>query len=275
VANAAIDWDLRSLGLAENPIYLTSDLLFVAFPIIGVLLTRAVNERTARCLAVVLLTFSIALLFTETRSWVTSAAPAVAAMAFALRGRAGKELVILLLIAALGFWYWADLAGSRYALGPESDSSAATRPVLWNAAFNIALDHPILGIGHGEAFQELSPEYAGTIDPALLARQNAGDALGQFAPHNDFLTVWVSFGTVALLFYLLLLGYLWNNFWSASRRLRDPMLRGIALGGLGALVAYVANSLFHNLLDSTLTLWLLAGLSVGMVRFADQQEEAP
>jgi hypothetical protein len=45
-------------------------------------------------------------------------------------------------------------------------------------------------------------------------------------------------------------------------------MKGLALGSAGALLAFAVNSSFHNLLDSTLTLWLLAGFSAALANIA-------
>jgi O-antigen ligase len=108
----------------------------------------------------------------------------------------------------------------------------------------------------------------------LLRQQNAGDALGRFEPHNDYLNIWLSFGTLALATYLLMMWCTLSNFRDAFNQLSDPLLRGIALGSLGALIAFGINSFFHNFFDSVLTLWILAGLSVALMTLA-AKETAP
>lgn len=273
VASGFVEWGGRSIGLAENPIYLTNDLLFVLCPVIAILLLRAQPERATRYLGALVIVLVIALFFSETRSWVLSAVAALAAIAFAVRGRIGRELLILLVLGGAGFWYWADISGSRYGEGFSEDASAASRLVLWSAALNMAVDHPFLGVGHGR-FQDLSPQYADTINPNFLEQMNAGDALGRYAPHNDFLNVWVSSGTAAIVLVCAIVGFVWRNLRRAFDAARDPMVKSIALGGLAALSAFVASSLVHNLFDSTLTLWLLAGLSLALTNIVTREHAA-
>jgi O-antigen ligase len=120
-------------------------------------------------------------------------------------------------------------------------------------------------VGHNR-FLELSPEYASKIDPSLLERQGAGSALGRYQPHNDYLNVWLSFGTGALVLYLALFVLSIKNYLEVFFKTSEPLLKGLALGGLGALLAFGVNSGFHNLFDSTLTVWLLAGLSLVLTK---------
>jgi O-antigen ligase len=273
VASGLVEWGGRSIGLAENPIYLTNDLLLVLCPVIAILLLRAQPERATRYLAGLLIVIVIALFFSETRSWVLSAVAALAAIAFAVRGRIGRELLILLVLGGAGFWYWADVSGSRYGEDFSEDPSAASRLVLWDAALSMAVDHPFLGVGHGR-FQDLSPQYADSINPKFLEQMNAGDALGRFAPHNDFLNVWVSSGMVAVVLVCMIVGFVWRNLRRAFVATHDPMVKAISLGGLAALTAFTVNSLFHNLFDSTLTLWLLAGLSLALTNVVSREQDA-
>ncbi len=265
------DWGTRALGLDLNPILLTDHLMLLLFPVIGVLLMRGVSSRTSGILLLAaVLAMGGALFFTETRSWVFSAAAALVVMAVLLRSRTGGELILLMLLVAGGFLFWADQSGSRYTSGPDSDGSAAARPVLWTAALNMAMDHPVLGVGYDQ-FKELSPGYANNIDQAVLDRQNAGTILGRASPHNDFLGVWVSFGTGGLLLYLLMMWFTARNLLHALGRFRDPLMKGIALGCFGALIAFAVNSSFHNLFTSALTFWILAGTSLALTKLAERE----
>ncbi len=265
------DWGSRALGLDLNPILLTDHLMLLLFPVVGVLLMRGAPSRVSGFLLLAaVLTMGGALFFTETRSWVFSAAAALIAMALLLRGRTGGELILLLLLVAGGFLFWADQSGSRYTAGPDSEGSAAARPVLWTAALNMAMDHPVLGVGYDQ-FKELSPSYANTIAKATLDRQGAGTILGKESPHNDFLNAWVSFGTGGLVLYVLMMLFIARNLLHALGRFRDPLMKGIALGCFGALVAFAVNSSFHNLFTSALSFWILAGVSLALTKLAERE----
>jgi len=256
-------WGGRSLGLAEDPIHITNALLFFAMLLLGVVLLSNFEPRVRLLFTSILLMTVAALFFSYTRSWTYAAALGLVAMVVMYRGRYSREFWLLVILAGGVFFYWSDFQNNRYTQDASSDSSAATRPVLWDAGLQIALDHPILGVGH-DRFKELSPEYASRIDRSLLERQFAGSALGVFEPHNDFINVWLSFGTGALVLYLALFLLSIKNYAEVFSRTSEPLLKGLALGGIGAVLAIGANSFFHNLFDSTLTVWLLAGLSLAL-----------
>ena len=256
-------WGGRAVGLAENPIYITGTLLFSAMFLLGVILLGDLEPRVRLLFTSILLMTVAALFFSYTRSWTYAAGLGLVAMVLSYRGRYSREFFLLLILAGGVFLYWSDFQNNRYTQDASSDSSAATRPVLWEAGLEIALDNPILGVGHGR-FKELSPEYVSRIDRSLLERQDAGSALGVFEPHNDFLNVWLSFGTGALILYLALFVLSIKNYAEVFSRASEPLLKGLGLGGIGAVLAFGANSFFHNLFDSTLTVWLLAGLSLAL-----------
>jgi hypothetical protein len=258
-------WGGRSLGLAESPIYITNALLFFAVFLLAVVLLGNLEPRVRLLFTAILLMTAAALFFSYTRSWVYSAAAALLVMVLVYRGRYSREFFLLLILAGGALLYYSDAQSNRYTQTASSDPSAASRPVLWEAGLNIALDNPILGVGHNK-FLELSPEYASRIDRSLLERQDAGNVLGHFQPHNDYLNVWLSFGTGALVLYLALFVLSAKNYLEVFFRTTEPLLKGLALGGLGALLAFGVNSAFHNLFDSTLTVWLLAGFSLALTK---------
>ncbi|HEY8489592.1 MAG TPA: O-antigen ligase family protein [Dehalococcoidia bacterium] len=267
-------WGGRALGLSENPIYLTNDLGLVFLLLAGVLLARGLPRRSARWCLFLAALMALALYLSLTRSWVMGAAAAALAMGMILHGGIPRHLLVALLAGGLIFVYVSGHVGGRY-LGDDAEGSAAARPVLWSTAIRLALDHPLFGIGFAQ-FMDVSQQLGGgpVATPAHATLETR--VLGRFDPHNDLLNIWVSFGTPALALYLLLLARVARCFTFAARTLRDPALRGLAVGGAGALVAFVVNACFHNLFDSTLTLWFLAGLAVVLADAAeDEARTAP
>jgi O-antigen ligase len=258
-------WGGRALGLTENPIYATNALLLSFTLTLGVVLLAKIDPRVRSFLVVILLMTAAGLFFTYTRSWAYSAGAALLAMGLLYKGRYGREFWLLVILGAGLFLYWSDMQGNRYTLTSSNDSSAAARSVLWDVGLQMALDHPFLGVGH-DKFLELSPEYAPRVNKETLERQGAGSALGKYTPHNDYLNVWLSFGTGALIVYLALFILACQNYIDAYFASQDDLVKGLSLGGLGALLAFGVNAFFHNLFDSTLTIWLLAGLSLAIAK---------
>lgn len=263
-------WGDRAIGLSENPILAGNAMMMVALFALGLLLVIPASVGTKHAiLAGVLLTL-LGGYFTYTRSFAIAMGPALLIMALLYKGAYRREFWIIILVLAAGFWYWSDLHGTRYTLTASEDDSAAARPVLWSLSYDIAADHPWFGAGH-DAFLELSPEYARTLDPRLLSRQGARDVVGVYTPHDDLLNVWLSWGFFALLIYVVFSVVIGLNFYQTFAGVDDPLLKGLALGGLAALLGFQTNSLFHNFLDSTLTLWVLGGFSLLLMKLSREK----
>jgi hypothetical protein len=103
--------------------------------------------------------------------------------------------------------------------------------------------------------------------------QGAKDVIGKYTVHNDPINIWLSWGFFALFIYVALTVAIGKNFYDAFVVAEDPLLKGLALGGLSALVGFQANSLFHNFLDSTLTFWVLGGISLLLMKLAPASYE--
>jgi O-antigen ligase len=172
--------------------------------------------------------------------------------------------------AVLGVGLAAGLGDTRLLAGAEEDSSAASHVAIGQVAIAIALDNPLLGIGH-EHFEELAPSYMSVVSVGAgpQAQKEGQEAIGAFRPHNDFLEVWTSWGVIALAAYVaVMLGAFANCVGTA--RSSDPLIRGLGVGCAAGIVAYAVNSSFHNYLDSSVMLWAFAGFSVVLARLANQ-----
>ena len=149
--------------------------------------------------------------------------------------------------------------------------SAIARQVLWQAGIDIALDNPVLGIG-GDQYTRVSPQYADSVDPALRAWEEEQywgySTLGSDAVHNDFLYIWVSYGTLALVAYLWLFIAILRNFLDSYQMSRRRFIKGLSLGLAAGLVAYGANAFYHNLMTTMPLLWILAGFSLATAKLA-------
>jgi len=258
-------WETRAVALSDNPILAGNVLMVAGLFALGALLVAPFQTNTKRFLAAGFLLMAATSYFTFTRSWAIAMVPALGSMALLYRGQYKREFWMLIVVMGAGLWYWSDMQSSRYTQDTTTDSSAAARPVLWTVGLNIAYDHPWLGVGH-DAFLELSPEYASTVDDTLLERADAKNLLGKYTPHNDLLNIWLSWGFFALLIYAALTLAICRNFFVTFNTAADPLLQGLALGGLAAMIGFQANSLFHNFLDSTLTFWILAGFSLVLLK---------
>ena len=254
-------WDNRALALSENPILASNVQMVVALFALGVVLLAPISPQTKRLVMLLILLMAAASYLTFTRSWVLSAGVALVVLATFYRGKYWREFLVAVVVGASAFWYVSDVQQSRYSQTAADDGSAAARPVLWELSLNIATENPWFGIGYDQ-FREVSPQYTSTVSQTALERQNAAEVIGKENPHNDVLNVWVSWGFLALMIYVALGIAVGLNFIYVYRNAADQVIRGLAMGGLAAIVAYETNSLFHNFIETSLVFWIIAGFSL-------------
>jgi O-antigen ligase len=249
---------------------LANELAFVLLPLVGVLATGAfARSRLQRPLLLATLVIGYGTYASQTRSALLAVAAGLIVIGLCLPGR--PRLAILGLVGVSGAGFLAlqsiGLVEARYFddTNAEAAQSAAAHNAVEQAGFAIALDYPLFGIGH-EQFEQVAPDYADEI--SADARDGA-TALGIDRPHDDFLSVWLSWGIGALASYVWMFGAAALNCLAAARS-RDPLIRGLAIGSVGGLVAYAVGSTFHNYLDSSVVLWVYAGVSAALVRIGKQ-----
>ena len=252
----------RVFGLSGSPVALANQLVSVVVPLLG-LLTVAwwslARHRLWLLLAALLIL--VAVYLTTTRSAILAVAAGVVVIMAAVDAPrrfalAGIGVVgALLLFAAVAF----GVVDNRFLEGAAEDDSAAGHVAIGQVALAVALDHAVLGIGR-EHFGRVSRAYASAVSLGGGAQISGQATVGTIEPHNDFLTVWCSWGIFGLLAYVAVLFGTAQNY-LVARRSDDPFVRGLAVGGLAGLVAYVVNSSLHNSLDASVILWYYAGLS--------------
>jgi O-antigen ligase len=222
-----------------------------------------------------------ALYFTYTRSALYALGLGVLALVLFLKTRVRGEMVIGVVLVAVFVIETTGILntlqiGGRSATNQEE--SALSRPILWQAGIAIALDNPILGIG-GDQFSRISPQYAGAVDPSLLQweeeRYWSYQTLGNEPPHNDFLNMWISYGTLALLAYVWLYFVIMRNLFDAYVKSKKRFLKGLSIGLGAGLVAYAGNAFYHNLMITLPLLWILAGLSLATCKLASGEVGGP
>lgn len=124
---------------------------------------------------------------------------------------------------------------------PARGTSVGTRLEMWQAAWRIFLDHPLLGVGWGhykEAAQVL-------VDAGL--RNPSAAAWGH--PHNQFFATMANGGSVALVGILLLFLVPAKGFANVIKRAKAPDAQRLALAGLLLMVAYMAFGFSEAILE--------------------------
>jgi O-antigen ligase len=260
----------RVSGLSGGAFYIGYMFPAVLLPMLAVFFMKGVDTRARIALILASAIIVAGLYLSYTRSGIYFLAAGLLAVGFYMTGKPKRQLLLSCFVAFAIFFTLVFAAGNRYVQGFQTEESAAGRLVLWQAALNIASDNPVLGIGVGQ-FQEVSTSYASTVSLSARETLGAGGALGVYQAHNDYLTVWSSFGTLALVAYLWLLIATVINFLVAYRNARTRFLKGLTVGCIGTMVALVLYSFVQNLMDSSMLVWVFGGLSIAAARISQSK----
>ncbi len=177
------------------------------------------------------------------------------------RRRAGACVVLAVLVVAVTLWL-SPATFREMVLRPGAPVSSVTeRLTLWTKTCQMAVDHPLLGVGAGN-WKIQVPSY-GTEG----LRSETGDTHFQ-RPHNDLLWVWAQTGPVGGLAYLALfaftIGAATAAFRDVSRTANARVQAGCALFGL---VAYVVDAQFsfpRERIEHSVYLMLLAATAFSL-----------
>jgi O-antigen ligase len=255
----------RAIGLTYSGVHLSYVLPLVILPAISMLILKGKSLRYKSLIWLLVLVMCVALYFTFTRSGMYALGAGAIAMLLVIRSKAKIQLFLIAIILFGAFMVYVDIKGNRYSRGFGEENSAAARLVLWQAGAKIAMDYPLLGIGHNK-FKEISEAYVSSVqyDPNVV---NAANVLGVDQPHNDFIRVWTSFGTPALIAFLWLLFGIFKNFFDSYRKSSRKFVQAISLGCFAAMAAYIVTAATHNVMDSVVFLWIFGGLSIATCKF--------
>ena len=257
---------VRVVGLSESPVQLGFNLPMILLPMVGVYFLHGVSLRTRKLMILLAAVITIGLYFTFTRSGLYSMVPGFIFLLLFMRGKARRNVFLLLLVIAVAAVVLLTSSNNRYAQSFGEDSSSTGRLVLWQAGTQVALDNPIFGIGWVR-FREASIQYATMVNAELLKHESgAGAALGRYEAHNDFIHVWAAFGTLALIAFIWILVGSFSNFLFAYRHSKRKFLKGFAIGCFGGVAAYIVNSFTHNVMDTSMLLWIVCGLSIAVAK---------
>lgn len=270
-------------GFSETQLELSYVLSTGLLTVLGICLCGDVGDRPRRLLLLSATAMAASLYFTYTRSSLYAAVMGLIALILFLKTRIRGGIILTVFLLAIALTEIFGLRPNDMFLGGRSEDiqleSAISRPILWQAGIAIAISNPILGIGV-DRFETVSPAYVGSVDPSLVEweedRYYSYRTLGNQPPHNDFLNVWVSYGTLALVAYIWLYAAVLRNLLDSYRRSKRRLIKGLAVGLASALIAYGVNAFYHNMMMTLPLLWILAGFSVatGKLAFAERETEA-
>jgi len=267
----------RVPGMGETELELAYILPIIVVIVLALFFLRGISTVNRNLLIIPMIPIFLALYFTYTRSALFAlGAGVISVFAFMLiRIRWPITLVIItaliLTVEITGVFEETYLSG-RSETGQEESSIA--RDILTQVGTAIALDNPIFGIGASQ-FTTISPQYVGSVDQALVEfeaqRYWSYTTVGADEPHNDFVNIWLSHGTPALVVYILLYFIMVYNLMYSFRNSNNRFIKGVAVGLAAGLVTYVANSFYHNLLVTLPLLWIIAGFTLVTSKLAAQE----
>jgi len=210
----------------------------------------------------------VALILTSTRAAIAGLALGVAAMAIA---NSTRRILIASMVAVIILLPLGMLAVERSrgisVFDPE-EGSTAYRLEVWREALRIIKDNPIVGIGKGS--EGKLKERLGLYDDGRLPP-------GHF--HSTPVQIAVWWGLVALIFYFSFMTVFLIQTWRSIRSgspTRPWQVQGVALGGLGAIVAFNVSSFVHfNFGDGEVVMafWLLTGLAFAVRRIDSESRD--
>jgi len=129
---------------------------------------------------------------------------------------------------------------------------------LWQSAWQMALDHPLLGVGPDNFLYAFRSQY---ILPTAWQEPNLNH------PHNWILDWWTRLGLPGLALALIFFGRMIGWLWQGLRRTADPVL---CLGLLAAIVG----ALTHGLIDASYALPDLMLVWVLLAHLAERSADA-
>ena len=157
-----------------------------------------------------------------------------------------------------------------------SGSSLKRREAIWGFTTLMIRDHPLLGSGLG-TFKYNSLSYQAKffgqgenrlLYPYGIARES----------HNEYLQLWAELGIIGLGIFLWFIITYFNYGLKTLRRIKDDHKRGIIIGLMGSIVAFLVDAIFWFPMHqpaNIILFWLALGLTISIggkgISTADQE----
>lgn len=256
-AKGEFSFDGRLYGFYDSPNQLAM-LLVPAFLSGSIYLGDKLSLLKAKLLAMTVTVYGTALLLSfSLGGWASVLAGGIVFLLTApvkqrlkLKALVAIGLGLVLAISALLLTFDSGKLAA-YVDNPER-SPLASRLIIWQVAWQLGLERPLVGIGPG-MFQE-----------KYLDRQESFRPYLEWAspqPHNLFLAFWLQTGILGLAGFLIILAWLFKT--NYSQKKRRIMLEG------SVVIAVLSAILIHGLIDTTywkndlsLIFWLLVAITI-------------
>lgn len=142
---------------------------------------------------------------------------------------------------------------------------SSRRITIWKFTGMMIKDHPILGSGIG-TFKYNDLRYQAKFFEQGDNRSIYPYGLAEYA-HNEYLQLWAELGTIGFTIFLWLIIAYFNYGIRYLKREKDEQKQGIMIGLMGAVVAFLMDSIFWfplHLSANVSLLWLFIGLTMVM-----------
>lgn len=276
---------LRVFGLFGNEGYFAG---YLILPLsLTISLFFANKDRNRKILFLIgILAIGTAIILTFTRSSYPALGVSLIFMFSLFLLSRGKEflkenkkififLLIVIIIAASLFIIPTPLSKPGTAISQIKGMASITRLInefysgrraaLWKFTGMMIKDHPILGSGIG-TFKYNDLRYQAKFFEQGDNRSIYRYGLAEKA-HNEYLQLWSELGTIGLAIFLWLIIAYFNYGIRYLKREKDEQKQGIMIGLMGAVVAFLMDSIFWfplHLSANVSLLWLFIGLTMVM-----------
>ena len=260
----------RLIGGEGDPNFLALAIV-PAIVLVAVLCGRRPAARWAAVVATGVLV--VGLVATQSRGGLVAAAAAcVAAMAF-MAGQRWKVILLAASVVAVGGIYLAVNEAPLDRILGAKDQGGTGRTELWGVAWNVANDHPLVGVGLNN-FTVYAPRYADR--PGLL---RYADLIAEkpHVVHNTYLEIAVESGIVG---FLLLAGAVAACLRAVATAVRmfdrrgDRELAQLARAVLVASIAVLTGAFFLSM-RYRVGLWVLLAMCVALLAIARTGARSP
>lgn len=275
-----IDADFRIPGMAESSLELSYVISSVFLVLFCLLFVKTLAPGLKLVMFSAMLVLAGAIYLTYSRSALIAIMFGIFSIFFFLKTRIRSEIVLVGFLLMSGILMITPLGNESIVGRAESsqENSSVARLILWQAGINIALDHPLLGIGT-DKFYEVSAQYQSSVDTSLIAYEKQEywgyRTLGNQPIHNDYLNFWVSNGTLALLAFIWIFIAIMHNLAIAFQYASNNFLKLLSAGLAASLVAYGVNTFYHNVLGTISLFWILGGLALAVAKLSISGESSP
>ncbi len=151
---------------------------------------------------------------------------------------------------------WYEMQNSYYGYG---------RIFFWvNTPLKVVKSSPLIGVGPGQ----YGSGVAAALEQKKVSNQlglpfGIQDRMGQI--DNNWLSLWGEYGTLGLILFISLLAVLYKFIKNIYLKIKDELIKGLALGFLGILIAYGCQNLFGPYFEVrtiSFYFWTVAGILV-------------